>query len=95
MLIELLSKENDIFFDWSSGDGNLFLAGDFVGRFFVGFEAWKDCTATVTKYLVAFLRQNDKHNVVPPPKPLTFGAANDLSSEWDEPLKVLPSIDTL
>lgn len=60
--MEFLTKDNDIFFDWISNDGNLILVGNFAGRFIVGFEAQKDCTIVVTMYLTIVLYQNDREN---------------------------------
>lgn len=93
--MELLSKENGIFFDWSCGDGSFFLAEDQCGRFMVGFEAQKDYAKVVAKYLIVVICQNDKLNKGLASKALTSLLVFDLLLEWGEPQRELPTANAL
>lgn len=59
IVIELLSKPGDVYFDWTSGDGGSFVGGDFCGRHVVGFEARDRCFSRVEARLADVLKRNE------------------------------------
>lgn len=51
IVIELLSKSGDVYFDWSSGDDSSFISRYFYGQHVIGFEGCGRCFPRVESRL--------------------------------------------